>query len=589
MGALFLCREEPGGAAEARIAAARAQFARHRLPAPRALVWPGWRGLHAGFVQGGPEGFYARGDGAFAAVAGTFTFDGAMGTPALAALVEAVARDGAAAPFTAWERAGGHFAALVQVGGRALLFTDYFGAFQLFRGAGDGLLSTSLLSLLHAVPRLHWSAQGVYEYAFNVFPIGDDTVFEEVRRLGPDVQLRLDTSGAAALPVAKPLPDAPADLSEAERLAAAAAALKSAAAPFIARFGDAMDCPLSGGYDSRLALALLRAGGVRPRVYVYGPPGAPDVEVARQVAAAEGFALEAVDKWAAPPDPDAFPAIVARNFEETDALATDGGFFDGGGNAAARDARQAGGRLAVSGGCGEIYRDFFFLADRPWPARAVLDAFYSAYDPADATDRFDEGAYRAALHAKIAAALGTPADGTERLARTRIEQAYPRVRCRAFFGREISLVGRFGAYFMPFFEAPVVADALRLPMAQKRAGAFEGRLIAALDPALARHPTAYGHVPGARPSARLRRDEALTRLRPLALRRLSYRLKRRLGPVDDGHGGLLGPEWLERVLDLEFPAMRAFFRPERIRDSGVYRRVAILEYLAARLGSKLAG
>ena len=46
---------------------------------------------------------------------------------------------------------------------------------------------------------------------------------------------------------------------------------------------------------------------------------------------------------------------------------------------------------------------------------------------------------------------------------------------------------------------------------------------------------------------------------------------------------------MERVVDLEFPAMRRFFRPERITDSGLMRRVACLEYFAAFLGGRLAG
>jgi len=36
-------------------------------------------------------------------------------------------------------------------------------------------------------------------------------------------------------------------------------------------------------------------------------------------------------------------------------------------------------------------------------------------------------------------------------------------------------------------------------------------------------------------------------------------------------------------------AMRRFFRMDAITDSGLWRRIANLEYLAAKLGSKLAG
>jgi asparagine synthase (glutamine-hydrolysing) len=42
-----------------------------------------------------------------------------------------------------------------------------------------------------------------------------------------------------------------------------------------------------------------------------------------------------------------------------------------------------------------------------------------------------------------------------------------------------------------------------------------------------------------------------------------------------------------RVVDLDYPAMRRFFRIDRIGDSGLMRRIANLEYLAQRLGGKL--
>ena len=67
------------------------------------------------------------------------------------------------------------------------------------------------------------------------------------------------------------------------------------------------------------------------------------------------------------------------------------------------------------------------------------------------------------------------------------------------------------------------------------------------------------------------------------------RWRRRLRPVADEHGGLLGDEHLSRVIDLDYPAMRRFFNVERIGDSGLMRRIACLEHPAAHLGGQLAG
>jgi asparagine synthase (glutamine-hydrolysing) len=58
--------------------------------------------------------------------------------------------------------------------------------------------------------------------------------------------------------------------------------------------------------------------------------------------------------------------------------------------------------------------------------------------------------------------------------------------------------------------------------------------------------------------------------------------------MSDEHGGLFSPEYMGRVIDLEFPIMRRYFQLEKIKDSGLWRRIACLEYLAAFLGSRLS-
>ena len=69
---------------------------------------------------------------------------------------------------------------------------------------------------------------------------------------------------------------------------------------------------------------LLRSAGVRPHVYVYGAPSDIDARIATAIGEAEGFPVEVFHKAAfAQITPDAFPAIVERNFFETDALVTD--------------------------------------------------------------------------------------------------------------------------------------------------------------------------------------------------------------------------------------------------------------------------
>lgn len=581
MAGLFLMKADDPGRTDAVLAAARAQLGLHGFPAGAERSLPGWRLLHAPHIIGGPESFLAEGND-FVAVAGTLTYDGAIGRPALEALLRTIRL-----PSPDWSRLGGHFAALVHRGGRTFLLIDYFAAFQLFRDEEGTLFSTSLLAAANALPRLSFDHQGLYEFAFNVVPIGDDTVFRELKTVGPDEVVELTTGGAVVHRVTKPLPEAAVATPVEERIERHRQRLIDVVRRHVQRFGDRVYCPLSGGLDSRLLLAALRAEGCRPNIYVYGGLDTPDVRIARYIAASEGFELECVDKDSRRLKPDAFAEQVERNFQEYDGLPVEGELFESGSNAAARDARHRGGALAASGGCGEIYRNFFFLPDRPLSAAAVTRTFFARYDRRDATALFDEAGFLSAIENKVLAAIGRSGDRSP-LPRTLVEHIYPRVRCRAFFGREISLESRYGAYLMPFLDHEVVAEAITLPMSLKNAGRFEAMLLNAIDPALARHPSAYGHHFAEPPGLRHRLDEWLTRVRPPWLRQKSYAIRRRLRRPTDQIGGLLSPDYLGRVLDLDFPAMRRFFRMERISDRGLLRRIACLEYFAARLGSRLA-
>jgi asparagine synthase (glutamine-hydrolysing) len=580
MGALFLVRSGNPEAADVAIAGARAQFARHGLPAPAERALPGWRLLHASHILGGPESLLEDGDD-LVAVAGTLTWDEEMGRPALEGLLRT-----AALPEPDWSRLGGQFVALVRRQGRIFLLTDHFAMFQLFHDADMSLFSTSLLAAVNTLPKVSFDPQGVYELAFNVAPIGDDTVFREIKTLGPNRVAELTREGVRLHDAARPLPERTTEMPIAERVERHKQRLAKIVRPHVRHFGDHVHCPLSGGLDSRLLLASLRAEGCRPYVYVYGGLDSGDVRIARLISEAQGFEVDWLDKEARALAPDEFPEQVERNFQEYDGLPCFGELFENGCNAAARDARHAGGALSASGACGEIYRNFFYLPDRPASAETVARTFYARYARGDVTSEFDEAGFLRNVAGKIAAALGL--GGTrERLPRPLIEQIYPRVRCRALSGREISLEGRYGAYLMPFLDRDLVAEAMTVPLALKNGGRFEAMLLNAIDPALARLPSVYGHDFATAPTLRHRLDEWSTRMRPTWLRQRSYEIRRRLGPMADEHGGLLSPDYMGRVVDLDYPAMRRFFRIDRIGDSGLMRRIANLEYLAQRLGGKL--
>ena len=305
MGGLFLVRTDDPDFADGAMAAARAQFALHGFSACAEKALPGWRLLHAPHIIGGPESLFEQSE-VLVAVAGTLTFDGLIGRPALEALLAA-----ASPPELDWSRLGGQFAAIVRKAGRTFLLTDYFAAFQIFHDAGMRLFSTSLLAAAKAQPGLGFDPQGLYEFAFNVFPIGNDTIFAELKTLGPDTVVELGSGGAVAHPLAKPLPNRAGDSPIGERIARHRDRLAQIVGDHVRHFGDRIFCPLSGGLDSRLVLAALRAQAAG-RASSFTARRRYRVEIARAIAA-EGFEVSALDKEAHEVAPDRFAEIVERN------------------------------------------------------------------------------------------------------------------------------------------------------------------------------------------------------------------------------------------------------------------------------------
>ncbi|SEP50552.1 hypothetical protein SAMN02990966_07673 [Rhodospirillales bacterium URHD0017] len=582
MGGFFLMRDGRGERQEA-LRAARDQFTRHGFSALVERHVPGWTIMHAPYITGGPELVTESGDG-FAIAAGTLAYDGQMGPAALKGwLAESKL------PHFDQSKLAGQFGAVLHQRGRTFILGDYLACFPLYHDSELSLFSTSLIAAATALPRVTLDRQGLYEFAFQSCVLGDDTVLSEIKRLGPTQIVELTADGAQIHRVSNPLPHKPSKASLADQLSFHSRLLHEVVEEQVRHFGDNIQCPLSGGLDSRLVLAVLRSIGCKPNVYVYGPASSLDVAIAKQIGKAEGFDVEWIEK-----DryrdimPDEFPEQVARNFHENDGTPNFGGIFDNGGNSHARYKRHRGGSLAVSGGCGEIYRNFFFLPDRPLTASAVADSFFSRFDRRDATSTmFDPCSYTMRIRDKILEAIEQP--GNHRpLQRPIIEQIYPRVRGRSLFGREIGIEARYSPYLLPFLDRRVVAEAMTVPQPLRPAGRFEAQLLNSIDSSLARRPSAYGHDFATPPTLRHRLEEWSTRMRPTWLRKKSYAIQRRLRPMSDEHGGLFSPEYMGRVIDLEFPIMRRYFHPKKINDSGLWRRIACLEYFAAFLGSRLS-
>lgn len=556
MGAFYVVRAPAGPATAPRL---RDAFARQGFTAVRLFRGPGWEIGCCGCPTAEAAG-HEDGAGNAIAFAGTLFYRGAFGTAALPALLRDALAD-AVDEAALW----GCFAVAVAGDHGLRVFTDHCGTFHLYADRDGGIVSTSFLALAETLPLLTIDRDAVYDYVFQGAPHGG-TVFREILRVTDDRP--------------PPIPDRPAPGGLDEHAGRCLAVLSDRFAQIAAVFADRVDTALSGGYDSRLVLALLRRSGLRPRLYVYGAEDDPDVLVARAITAGEGLALDHTDKRrVAPVPPEAMPELVERNCLAFDGYPNDG-LFDTGADLATRLRRAEGRTLALNGGGGEIFRDFFHLPDRPMSARALVWSFYSQFDPAVGAPGFDADAYLAGLEDRIRRTLGVEG---RRLTRIQVEAAYPFFRCRYWMGRNTSVNNRFGYALTPFADVEVIAAALAVPLSFKEAGRLEARMIARLDPRLAAYPSAYGHGFDRGPPPWARLTDWANRQRPPLLRRHAFRLKhRRVGDRPPG----LGEDHVAAVLGRRFDYMARYVIPTAIPHAGQYNRVCTLEYLFRRLGAQ---
>lgn len=515
-------------------------------------------------------------NGDFIAACGSFIYRGRTGEEALRLFHDAF--DGSAAPF---RDTICNFAVVVRKGGRIHIAGDAGGGYHIFRDGAAHMVSSSFLVAASALERATLLTQAVYEYVFNGVISGGDTLVNEISLVPIGGSIVIEGDEARLIqPLLEP-PHASSSLSRAELMEQSLGELDNAFRTIVRAFGDKITCALSGGHDSRLILAMLMRCGCVPRVYVYGHPSDPDVMVATRIAASEGFALETRDKDAsAIIPPERFAAQVRQNYRASDGYVWSG-IFNNGAEEEERARRVAAGAIALNGGGGEIFRNFFYLPNRRYTLREILWSFYAQFDPRACTPLFIAERYFRDLERKLLELVGVAGP----LERATVEWLYHRFRCRAWDGRIDTINAQYGFTGLPFQHPPITQLGASIPIRWKNYGAFELELIRRANRRLASYPSAYGYNFASPPPLSARAKALATYLRPPWLRRLTHRIKHRWRADDDPR--YRAADYVKEVLPGGIDSMRAFFRIDRIKDPSQMARILSLEYLVCQFGAKL--
>lgn len=465
----------------------------------------------------------------------------------------------------------GNFALFIETAHGRWLLNDALGFVRIYRSADGRHFGTS------------WLAARAYAAATEL----DEAAAVEYVLLGASHSERTPVLGVTRLPLGFR-----ADLDTGRDEARFPQGLVPASAARYSSFEDALDriggeldtrfeeittafpgrtsAALSGGFDSRLIVAALMAKGERPRLFVYGPDCSEDVRIARAIARGEDISLRWIDKATMSASlPECGVEDLVRNALFFDGLPNDG-IDDRGVDRLTRLEQNADGFIALNGGGGEIFRNFFHLPDRAYRPIDIVRAFYRGFDAAVFRSSGGRSGYERRLARSIARSVGLPeACDPEREAMTReqVELVYPFFRCHHWMGLNNSLSIRYGHFSTPLVDLELVRRAVVLPMAWKNAGAFESGLIAAQHPGVARHVSSYGFAFIDGPGARARRSEWLAGARPVALRphiaAMGRRLRRdRVSPhrIATWRAKLPGEWRLDPMLDLGLSGDEAFER-----------------------------
>jgi len=590
MCAFLILRKPPTGAKPEDVGTAIGFLAEIGFSSIRELdLGHSWLWLGSG-VNGKSELFESFGNGDFIAVSGTFFFKQHFDRAAVTAFLEQTRRSGK----LSIENTHGCWTMLVSLNGMLHVLTDPSGLATTFISRGGDVIGSSFLAVSAVTPRPTLCDQNVYEYVFNGSILGNGTLFENITLLPMEGRIQIDSSGVRVEAPPVTVPSWRAYLRD-ELLEESLSRLRAGFRRFATAFGDNISCALSGGYDSRLILALLKEQGVDPFVFVYGRADDDDVWLAKAIAAGEGFPLEHIDKSAAPLIPPTEYAPQCRhNFFQSDGYTWEG-LFTSDAEHQQRRRRTQGGRLYLNGGGGEVFRNFFYLPDRRYSVRQLMWTFYGQMDPAWCTGRFLERRYFAELESKVLDLLGRgeSIDPDVRatkpspvLERHEIEWLYPTFRCRSWVARENQLANWAGYQVNPFLDRDIVAWTAFIPIGMKNFGQFEAELIRRVSPKLASYPSAYGHDFLTPPPFKEQVKTTLGQARPPFLRRLSFRIKRRLGAEE--RRLYTTQDYVNAVFGEADFVTSALFRLDRIRDPDHWNRLLTVEYVARMLGAKVS-
>jgi asparagine synthase (glutamine-hydrolysing) len=513
-GFIFKAGDSAGSDKNMHSAAGREAFRRKGMPLAMTLHGKGYAlDLFANASHDPALALSASEDGCFCTYVGTLVYRGVTGKDAMSLLLDEM-RGG---KLEALDAAIGNFCVLAETGAGFFVATDRGGLHHVYTDADLCVITNSFIAACAESPKRNFRSQELQEYIFLGATFGRHTLLDELNLLDSESAVR--TLGAARQVVRRESvwaagANPPVASTIDEHLSRTMERADDYYGQLAQAFGQKITAALSGGYDSRLNLALLLKHRVSPRLFVYGTPDDPDVTSAKRICEGEGLVLSHQDRGNRPKmEPDAYWSNQEDVFHGLDAL-TQYGFACEPFEVSHRRDRVAGGLVAVNGGGGEIWRDFWKVPGGSMRAFDFVRSYFSGRIGGGAVG-FSEDRFLRAIGEKVDEIVGSR--GRE-LSAPEVQSLYARLRLRFWQGKNNSVDNLLGYAVTPFSEHHFSVPAMWIPLRAKRTGWFESQLIQRAHANLASYPSSYAYTLERGPSLPEVLKSALTVSLPTRLR-----------------------------------------------------------------------
>tara|TARA_Y100001970_G_scaffold210054_1_gene256181 strand:- start:1457 stop:3193 length:1737 start_codon:yes stop_codon:yes gene_type:complete len=382
----------------------------------------------------------------------------------------------------------GNYCIIIYKKNNLFIFNDYLGLYRVYINKSKNIFSSSFLSLIHSNEKNNVSKQELYEYICYGAFYGDKTIFKEVNLLSSKhiytIIPKFDKYQK------KYFSNNNFSSDNLEKIFKSAYDSNLEYFKMIKNtFNSKVTSALSGGFDSRLMLAISKRVGVKLQLYVYGSNNSKDVEIAKNIVKNENLSIDHVDrnKYLKINKSD-YSSMLENNYYHLDGLGVTG-IFDNGSDIHTRIRRTKKAFLHINGGGGEIYRNFWELSDKKISIKNFLKSKYDNSDYLIFTNEFNKKSFYLNFEEKIKKILST---NKNILTRKEIEKLYPYLRLKYWMGINNSINNQFSYSLTPFSEPNMFYNSFNIPIRLKNLGRFQAKLIRKMDIDVSKYLSDYG-------------------------------------------------------------------------------------------------